>query len=153
MKTLSLLILTALLASCSTAPRQTALEQKPFELRSFEQNFGYTQAVKVGNRIYVAGSVSMDKDGNTVGKGNMRLQVAQSYEAIRLSLAHYGANFSHVVKETIHTTDMDAFLKVTDERAKVYKGVRFPVSSWIGVQRLVSPDYLFEVEVEAVLPE
>lgn len=148
----ALLLALALLAGCAAAPPAPA-ERKDFQLRSFEPKFGYTQAVKVGRVIHVSGSVSMDLQGRTVGPGDMRTQVRQAYEVVRQSLAFYGADFSHVVKETVHTTDMDAFLKVTDERAKFYAGTRFPAASWIGVPRLVSPEYLVEVGVEAVLPE
>lgn len=138
----------SLLVGCAGTPP----ERSPFELHKFEQRFGYTHALRVGSRIWVSGTVAMDAQGNVVGKGDMRAQIAQVYANLSKALSHYGADWADVVKETVHTTDMDAFLKATDERAKVYKGRRFPVSSWIGVPRLVSPDYLVEVGLELELP-
>jgi 2-iminobutanoate/2-iminopropanoate deaminase len=151
MRIVIFLVTLLFLIGCDQQNKKPLLVKQPFELRSFEQSFGYTQAIKVGDRIYISGSVSMDDEGKTLGVGDMRTQIFNAYEDIRKSLEFYGADFSNIVKETVYTTDMEALLKAADERAKFYKGLRFPVSSWIGVQQLVSPEFLIEVEVEAII--
>lgn len=128
-----------------------APEREVFHLRTLEVPFGYSQAVRVGDTIHVSGSVSMDADGRVLGKGNMAEQLRNALEDVRKSLAHFGAGMGDVVHETIYTTDMDKLLASTPVRAEFYKGHDYPAASWVGVARLVDPDYLVEVEVTAVL--
>ena len=45
----------------------------------WEKSFGYSQAVKVGDIIYLSGQVSHDDDGNIVGLGQMETQMRQAY--------------------------------------------------------------------------
>lgn len=64
-----------------------------------------------------------------------------------------GGDFSHVVKITIYTTDVDAFRapEAAAVRAR-YFGPHAPASTLVGVTRLASPDYKVEIEATAVVP-
>ena len=57
----------------------------------WEKEYGYSQAVKVDNTIYVSGQVSHDDNGNIVGAGDMGAQMSQAYANVEKVLAHYGA--------------------------------------------------------------
>ena len=149
---LTLLAAPAVGSPAATAPRPPPTDREVFHLRELEVPFGYTQAVRVGDTIHVSGSVSMDARGRLLGKGDMAAQLRNAYEDIRKSLAHFGAGMGDVVHETIYTTDMDKLLANTAVRAEFYRGHDYPAASWVGVTRLVDPDYLVEVEVTAVLP-
>jgi enamine deaminase RidA (YjgF/YER057c/UK114 family) len=153
----AVLIAMALLATpaasqAASPPAPPPTDREVFHLRELEVPFGYTQAVRVGDTIHVSGSVSMDARGRVLGKGDMAAQLRNAYEDIRQSLAHFGAGMGDVVHETIYTTDMDKLLANTAVRAELYRGHDYPAASWVGVTRLVDPDYLVEVEVTAVLP-
>ena len=54
----------------------------------WEKEYGYSQAVKVGDTIYVSGQVSHDDNGNVVSPGDMEAQMRQAYANIRKVLAH-----------------------------------------------------------------
>ena len=43
----------------------------------WEQEYGYSQAVKVGDTIYLSGQVSHDDKGNIVGLGDMEARVRE----------------------------------------------------------------------------
>lgn len=150
------LLAALLLAQASAAP--AAPPQSPredFHLHDFEAEFAYAQAIRIGDRLLVSGTVSVDAQGRTVGRGDMRAQLRQVYATLARTLAHHGTDLSHVIKETVYTTQMPRLLAAAQERARAYRdasATRVPTSSWIGVQRLVSPDYWVEVEVEAVIP-
>ena len=75
---------------------------------SWEKEYGYSQAVKVDNTIYISGQVSHDHKGNVVGPGNMEVQMSQAYENIEKVLAQYGATIDNIVDEVLFVTDMDA---------------------------------------------
>ena len=75
---------------------------------SQEKEYGYCQAVKVDNTIYVSGQVSHDDKGNIVGRGDMEAQMRQAYANIEKVLAQYGATMDNIVDELLFMTDMDA---------------------------------------------
>jgi len=108
-----------------------------------EDAYGYTQCVKVGNTIYVSG---------VTGRGDMAGSIQSVYERIGKALAAYGADFRHVVKENLFTTDIEAVKANKDVRLKFYKGDH-PAATWIQIDRLFMPDYNLEVEVMAVIGE
>jgi enamine deaminase RidA (YjgF/YER057c/UK114 family) len=53
----------------------------------WEKEYGYVQAAKVGDTIYVSGQVSHDDTGNIVGRGDMETQMRQAYSNIPKILA------------------------------------------------------------------
>ncbi len=111
--------------------------------KSSEDKYGYTQAVKAGNTIYISGHAA---------KGPMDQAVKRTYEALEKTLAHYGATFQHVVKETIYTTQYDELLKQVELRKSFYRN-DYPASTWVQIDRLFTPDVVLEVELIAVLPD
>jgi len=56
----------------------------------WEKEYGYAQAVKIGDTIYVSGQVSHDDKGNIVGRGDMETQKRQAYENIQKLYAVWG---------------------------------------------------------------
>ena len=105
---------TMLLVACGQPPPDP--ESKPriktlYHLNKFEAAFGYSQAVRVENTIYISGSVAVDSDGKLVGPDDMALQLRASYQNVERTLKALGTDFEHVAKETIYTTDMDALLR------------------------------------------
>ncbi len=123
-----------------------------FHLNQYERDFGYSQAVLIDKTLYISGSVAADDSGRLVAAGDMAGQMRAAYTNIRRTLAAHGAGFEQVVKETVYTTDMDAFLKASDLRFEFYDKERSPATSWVQVQRLVDPGFLVAIEVIAELP-
>ena len=124
----------------------------------WEQAYGYAQAVKVGNVIYVSGQLSHDEFGALVGPapldGNgrarefstMALQMQTTYENARKLLSHFGATFDQVVEETLFVLDVDAAFAVAGEvRRKFYGATPRLASNLIGVSRLAFPEQLIEI--------
>ena len=112
----------------------------------------YSHIVRVGNTLYIAGQVAADASGKVVGT-TMAEQIEQVLKNLQTALKSQGADFSHVVRITIYTTDVDA-ARAPDAaaiRAK-YFAKNLPASTLVGVTRLASPDYKIEIEATAVLP-
>lgn len=105
--------------------------------------YGYTQAVKVDNVLYISGTVL----GTLTSKGITRL-----YEVLGKSLASFGASFQNVVKENLYTTDMEELKKCIDFRKPFYKG-DYPAATWVQVVRLFMAEGKLEVELVAHLPK
>lgn len=123
--------------------------QQLFDPRFFTQ----TVAVEGGCTLaFVAGQVSYDRDGVVVGKGDMRAQAEQVFKNVSHALAVAGAGWDDVVKMNGYMVGMHG------ERVAAYREVRqrflkegaLPASTLVGVERLVDPELLLEVEVVAV---
>lgn len=122
--------------------------------KDFTKNFGYAQAVTVGNTLYISGTVSIDNQGKLVAVGDMSRQTRRIYEDLQRILEAHGATFSDVIKEAIFTTDIDRFKEeAMPVRAEFYQGHTLPASSaWLQVSRLAFPEFLVEIEAIAILP-
>jgi enamine deaminase RidA (YjgF/YER057c/UK114 family) len=141
--TLMMLVLITLGAKAQQAIPQPALQKEKFHFgRTQDDEAGYAQAVRVGNTIYVSGTVSSTIDS----AGITRL-----YSNIERSLAHFGATMQHVVKENLYTTDMVTMKANNEYRKRFYKG-DFPAATWVQISRLYMEDLKLEVEVTAILP-
>ena len=72
----------------------------------WEKEYGYAQAVKVGETIYLSGQVSHDEEGNIVGLRDMETQMRQTYANIQKVISQYGATMDNIVDEVLFVTDM-----------------------------------------------
>jgi len=112
----------------------------------WEKEYGYTQAVKVGDTIYVSGQVSHDDKGNIVGHGDMEVQMRQAYANIQNVLAQYGVTMENMVDETLFVTDMDAaFAAAVKCRQDVFSGTPVIASTIVQIQRLAFPELMIEI--------
>jgi len=128
----------------------------------WEEAYGYAQAVKVGDTIYLSGQLShddkgemvapaaVDADGRIADHGNMGPQMAQSYANAKTLLARYGATMDNVVEEVIYVTDMDAAFAVAGPvRAEAYGGRPVVASTILVTPRLAFPSQLIEIKMIA----
>ena len=115
-----------------------------------DQRPRYTLGWRVGNTIYVAGQLPYDKDGNLVGKGDMRAQMEQTFKNLDACLKAAGATWADVVKSNTYVTDYPEFSKHSDVRMR-YFGVAIPTSTTVQISRLADPDAMVEIEMIAVV--
>ena len=112
----------------------------------WENEYGYSQAVKVGDTIYLAGQVGHDDKGNVLGVGNMEVQMRAAYANIEKVLAQYGASMDNVVDEMLFVTDMDAaFAARVKMKQEVFSGSPVLGSTIVQIQRLAFPQLMIEI--------
>jgi 2-iminobutanoate/2-iminopropanoate deaminase len=127
----------------------TKKETKSFGM-PWEKEYGYSQAVKVGDTIYVSGQVSHDDTGNIVGRGDMEAQMHQAYSNMRKLLAQYGATIENIVDEILFVTDMDAaFAAAVKCRQEIFSGTPIIASTIVQIQRLAFPELMIEIRCVA----
>lgn len=115
----------------------------------WEPVVGYCRAIRVGDRIEVAGTTAM-KDGEVVGVGNAYKQARFILQTIEQALQELGADLSDVVRTRMFVTDIslwEAFGKAHGE----YFGDVQPVATMVEVKALIDPRLLIEIEVEAIV--
>jgi 2-iminobutanoate/2-iminopropanoate deaminase len=111
----------------------------------------YSHVVAVEGRrlVFIAGQLARDREGNVVGKGDMRAQIRQVGENVKAALQAAGATLNDLVKTTTYVTDIEVFFKHVDVRME-YFGAALPTSTTVEVRRLAHPDFLVEVEAMAI---
>ena len=117
----------------------------------------YTHVVTVnqGKLIFVSGQVALNKQGEIVGKGDLRVQATQVYENLKAALAAGGATFADVVKVNTYVVNYkptDAAI-IREVRGKYNVPEKLPASTLVGVQALAREDFLIEVEVIAAVSQ
>jgi len=114
--------------------------------------YSYSQGIAVESPkkiVFVAGQVSLDKQGNLVAKDDIDRQTEQAFRNVELVLREAGCSFDDIVKLTVYLKREEDFFKVTEARKKIL-GKNFPASTLVQVRSLAYPDLLVEVEAIAV---
>lgn len=108
--------------------------------------------VRAGNHIFLRGQVGQDLKGKMVGVGDPRKQAEQAMRNVKQLLEEAGSSLQHVCKITTYITDRAYRDAVYREIGKWLKGV-YPCSTGLIVQGLARPEWVMEIDVEAVIPE
>jgi reactive intermediate/imine deaminase len=111
----------------------------------------YTDAVRVGDLLFISGCVPTDAAGNVVGGDDVAAQARKVFESIGAILAAAGAGFEDVAKVTVFLTDVDDRQKINPVRQEVFGSAR-PASTLVEVSRLAIPGIKIEVEAVARVP-
>jgi enamine deaminase RidA (YjgF/YER057c/UK114 family) len=115
----------------------------------------YTQIVtaKPGTVVWVAGQTAQNAKGEVVGKGDLKAQVNQVWENLKLALAASGATFKDVVKITTYVVNYTPSMRddLRAARLRFMGSTEPPAATLVGVQSLASEDWLVEIEVTAVI--
>lgn len=106
-----------------------------------ETEWGYAQAIVVGNTIYVSGTVS--------GGRTLEEEVTNIYRRIERTLRANGFVMQDVVKETVYAKDIEAFAATNPIRLRAYAG-HTPAATWVQVTRLLAAPANAEIEITAV---
>jgi 2-iminobutanoate/2-iminopropanoate deaminase len=110
----------------------------------------YTDAVRVGQLLFVSGCVPVDPDGRLVGGDDVVEQARQTFANVGAVLDAAGSSFADVVKVTVFLTDIDDRPKINPVRQEVF-GESRPASTLVEVSRLAIPGAKIEVEAVAVV--
>jgi len=110
----------------------------------------YVHVTRLGNTLYISGQLGLDPDGNLVGPGDAEAQAEQCYRNIKTIIEHCGGTMDDVVKITQYLTDL-AYRPLVSRPRDKYLGTPGPASTLVIVKGLAAPEYLVEIEAQAVL--
>jgi reactive intermediate/imine deaminase len=108
----------------------------------------YSQAVRVGNTLYLSGQTPLDPATGELVVGDITVQTRQVFENLKAVLAAADASFGNVVRVGIYLTDLGNFTAV-NEVMKQYFSEPYPARSTIGVAALPRAS-IVEIDMVAV---
>jgi len=115
----------------------------------FKGNVPLSLAVRVGQLIFVSGVPGYDADGK-LAVGDFRAQMTQAMENIGAILRDAGAGFDRVVRTKVYLTRPADFDDMNRIYASYFPSGKYPARATLYVLALPKPDFLLEIECEAV---
>ena len=115
----------------------------------YEPTVGFSRAVKVGNNVYVSGTVARGPNGKVVF-GGVYEQAKQAIANIAAALEQAGASLNDVVRTRIYLVDIDEQDELARAHREAFGDIR-PASTMVEVAALATPEMLVEIEADAVI--
>jgi enamine deaminase RidA (YjgF/YER057c/UK114 family) len=116
----------------------------------WEDIVGYSRAVKIGNTIEVTGTVAVDDNSNLVGGNDAYEQTKFIIQKIELVLQKAGASLKDVVRTRMFVTDISRWEEYGKAHGEFFKNIK-PCTTMVEVCKLISSEYLIEIEATAVI--
>lgn len=130
-----------------SAPRSNIASASPYEAV-----IGFSRAVRIGDTIAVGGTAPVGADGKTVGIGDPAAQTRRCLEIIEQALEKAGARLEDVIRTRIFITDAAHWEAVGRAHGEAFGDIR-PAATMVQVAGLIDPDWLVEIEADAVAPD
>jgi enamine deaminase RidA (YjgF/YER057c/UK114 family) len=118
--------------------------------RSIEDQYAYSRALRVGDRVFISGSTALNARGGIDGPGDMYRQTRSTLDTIFAALAEAGGTPADLVYTKSFFTDLSHMTDYTRAWLEAFGDVR-PTSTTLGIPALLRPEMLVEIEAEAII--
>jgi enamine deaminase RidA (YjgF/YER057c/UK114 family) len=108
--------------------------------------------VRQGRIIAVSGTAPLGPDGKTVAKGNAAAQARRCLQIIEAAIRGLGGKCSDIVRTRILLTRIEDWEEVASVHGEFFSGIR-PANTVMQVVRFIDPDWLVEIEADAVVED
>jgi enamine deaminase RidA (YjgF/YER057c/UK114 family) len=124
--------------------------ERAFTGAPWEKKVGYCRAVRAKNHVYVSGTAPVNPDGSTHAPGDAYAQAKRCCEIALAAMRELGAGPEHVVRTRMYVTDIARWADYGRAHEEAF-GAAPPATAMVEVKRLIAPDMLIEVEVDALV--
>jgi len=127
------------------ATRRTVSSGSPFEPR-----IGISRGVRSGNVVAISGTAPLGTDGRTVGVGDPAAQARRCFEIIAGALEGLGGSLADITRTRILLTRIEDWDNVAAVHGEFFGAIR-PANTIMQIGRFIDPEWLIEVEADAVI--
>lgn len=131
--------------------------QRPRRIRRFSEEWNeplaFSQAVRAGNQLWIAGQVAVDEDGSPVGIGDGARQAEQVWRNLAGVLEAAGGSLDDLVSTTTWIVDRAYRDAATEARQRWLNGPDYPTNTLLIIDGLGRPEYLIEIAGVAILDD
>ncbi len=117
----------------------------------YEPVIGFSRAVRAGDVIAVSGTAPIAPGGGTVGVGDPAAQMRRCLEIVQEALESAGSGLADVIRTRTFLARIEDWRAVAAVHGEFFRDVR-PASTFVQVARFIDPEWLVEVEADAVAP-
>ena len=118
----------------------------------WEEKVGYSRAVRIGNHVWVSGTTATDEHGKVVGIGDAAMQTRYVLQKIQRALSEAGVSLREVVRTRMFVTDISQWETIGCVHGEFFGQIR-PAATMVEVSKLIDPEHLVEIEVDAFVGE
>ena len=115
-----------------------------------EKEIGFSRAVRIGNMIAVAATAPIAKDGSVQTPGDMYSQAKRCLDIIKDVIERAGGKMDDVIRTRIFLKDMRRWKEAASAHGEFFSGIQ-PACGFIGATEFINPEWLIEIEADAVL--
>ena len=112
--------------------------------------YSHVVSVEPQRLIFIAGQLARDKNGNIVGPDDMRAQLRQTLENLKVAVEAAGATLKDLVRTNTYVTDIEEYFKHVDVRMEYYSHA-MPTSTTVEVRRLAQRELMVEIDAIAAV--
>jgi len=118
--------------------------------RSIEDQYAYSRAVRLGDRVFISGSTALNARGTVDGPGDLYRQTRSTLDTIFAALDQAGGTPADLVYTKSFFTELGHMPDYTRAWLEAFGDVR-PTSTTLGIPALLRPEMLIEIEAEAII--
>ncbi len=115
-----------------------------------EPIIGFSRAVRVGQHIAIGGTAPIGVNGKCAGRGDVVVQTQRCFEIIEKALKDAGSGLADVTRTRILLIRIADWQAVAKIHGEIFSTIR-PVTTVAQVTGFVDPDWLIEIEVDAIM--
>jgi enamine deaminase RidA (YjgF/YER057c/UK114 family) len=131
--------------------RENNMERKNVTYKQpLERQIGFSRAVRVDNIIAVSGTAPIATDGSVHSPGNVYGQAQRCLDIIKDVIEQAGGRLEDVIRARILLKDMSTWKDAARAHGEFFSDIQ-PACTFVEVSGFVNPEWLIEIEADAVL--
>lgn len=115
-----------------------------------EKEIGFARAVRIGNVIAVTGTAPKTPDDKTASPGDVYGQAKRCLEIIEDVIKQAGGEIKDVIRTRIYLRDMNTWKDAAKAHGEFFSNIQ-PACTFVEVSRFINPEWLIEIEADAVI--